>query len=92
VRSHSILGGSRAGLLSVRSFIGVRVMLKVVVFVVNVVAVFIVASLRFKLIIFNFRLVPEEAKLVDGVFFDLLLVDKSGLIGDLRPEVSLFRN
>ena len=91
MRSHSIFG-SRTGLLSVRSFIGVRVMLKIVVFVVNVEAVFIVASLRFKLIIFNFRLVPEEAKLVDGVIFDLLLVDKSGLDVDLRPIVNLCRN
>ena len=88
-----MLGGSRAGFLSVRSFIGVRVMLKNVVFVVNIVAVFIVASLRFKFIIFNFRLVvPEEAKLVDGVFFDLLLVDKSGLDADLRPINSLRRS
>jgi len=87
-----MLGGSRAGFLSVRSFIGVRVMLKIVVFVVNIVAVFIVARLRFKFIIFNFRLVvPEEAKLVDGVFFDLLLVDKSGLDADLRPINSLRR-
>ena len=92
MRSHSILGGSRASLFFFRSFIGVRVMLKIVVFVVNVEAVFIVASLRFKLIIFNFRLVPEEAKLVDGVIFDLPLVEKSGLDVDLRPIVNLCRN
>jgi len=71
-------------LSSVCSFIGERV-----VFVVNVVAVFIEASLR---IIFNFRLVPEEAKLVHGVIFDLLLVDKSGLDVVLRPIDSLCRN
>ena len=71
---------------------GVRMMLEFEVFVVNVVAVLIGASLRFILIVFSIKLVPEEAKLVESVFFDLLIVDKNGLIGDFRPTDSLRRN
>lgn len=63
-----------------------------VVFAVDVVAVLIGASLRFKVIIFIFRMVPDEAKLVESVFIDLLIVEKIGLIGERRPTDSLRRN
>ena len=66
-------------------------MLEFEVSIVNVVAVLIPTSLRRINIFFffNISLVPEEAKLVQGVFFDLLIVDKSIFIGELLFSVSL---